>query len=250
MAWAWRSGLWYEATIITAPNDREIGGADSLIESAGLAGLIGLTPPGQVKVKDEAIATLTSRSFLYAFISDFGLLSEIFGENSGLLPRMPFLPRKEPTLSDAYDVFTDDVLTVSESRKTGLIEISIQWSDPEITAEWGRQLVVRLNAEMQSRTKQRALQEMEYLKKELERTDSVQIRTAIFKLVETQLKSLMLANVSDDFALRVIDPPVVPDKDKPVNLSFFAKSILGMTIGLICGIAYVIARGLRFALIR
>jgi len=250
MFWAWRSGLWYEVTILAAPNDREMGGADSLIESAGLAGLIGLTPPGQVKVKDEAIATLTSRKFLYEFITDLELLSEIFGENPGLWSRIPIMPKKEPALSDAYEVFLDDVLTVSERRKTGLIEISVQWNDPEMTAEWGRQLISRLNREMQFRTRQRALQEMEFLKKELENTDSVQVRQAIFKLVETQMKTLMLANVSDDFALRVIDPPVVPDKDKPVNLSFFAKSVLGIAAGIICGLGFVVARGLRFAILK
>lgn len=250
IAWAWKSGSWYEVVVITAPNDREISGAESLIESAGLAGLIGLTPPGRVKVKDEAIATLTSRNFLYSFITDLDLMPEIFGSGARLWRRLPLVPDRDPTLADAYEVFIDDILSVAEKRKTGLIEITVRWDDPEIAATWARELIARLNLEMQSRTKQQATREMEFLKKELERTDSVQVRQAIFKLVETQMKTLMLANVSDDFALRVIDPPVVPDKDKPINLSLAAKSALGLLFGLLLGTGYSTARGIRFALLK
>ncbi len=248
--WAWRSGSVYEVLIVAAPTENEMLAGGALMEAAGFASLIGLAPATQVTRTDEAIATLESRAFLYSFVSDLDLLPVLFGMRGERWWVPPFWPTREPTLADAYELIQSDVLAVTEKRSTGMIEISVRWTDPDTTAKWGAELIARLNREMQSRSRARAQREMEFLKEELKKTDSIQIQEAIFKLVETQMKTLMLANVSDDFALRVVDPPIAPDPDKPVNLSLPAKMAVGGLAGFIIALSLVFVRDLRFVLRR
>lgn len=67
----------------------------------------------------------------------------------------------------------------------------------------------------------RALEEstrsLEYLTRELQRTTSVEIHQAIYRLIEAQSKTSMLANVQRDYAFRFVDPAVVPDPDRFVR---------------------------------
>lgn len=249
MVWGWRSGPIYEVVIVAVPTESDVMAGGNLLESAGLglAGLIGFAPAGQITRKDESIAILKSRKFLYSFINDLDIVREIYGDEDERPWRPPFWPRSEPTAADAYELLLSDVLSISEKRATGIIEISIRWSDPNLTAGWGRELIHRLNFEMQTRARDRATREIRFLQDELNKTESVQVRQAILKLVESQMKALMLANVSEDFALRVIDPPIPPDPDKPVNLSFLAKTLICGLIGLFFGLGVIVLRNVRFS---
>lgn len=249
MVWGWRSGPVYEVVIVAVPTESDVMAGGNLLESAGLglAGLIGFAPAGQITRKDESIAILKSRKFLYLFLNDLDIVREMYGDEDERWWRPPFWPRSEPTVADAYELFLSDVLSISEKRATGIIEISIRWSDPNLTAGWGRELIHRLNIEMQTRARERATKEIQFLQDELDRTESVQVRQAILKLVESQMKALMLANISEDFALRVIDPPITPDPDKPVNLSLFAKMLICGLIGLLLGLGVIVLRNARFS---
>ncbi len=66
------------------------------------------------------------------------------------------------------------------------------------------------------------------------------MQSTFYKLIEEQTKSLMLAEVQEEFVFRVIDPAVVPElKDSPKRALI---CILGMLFGGLLGSAIVLAR--------
>jgi uncharacterized protein involved in exopolysaccharide biosynthesis len=247
LTWYALSDPVYEVVTVVAPAESEVQ-AGTFTESLGLASLVGLSPAESVSRKDEALAMLRSRSFLYSFIEELDLKSLLVGQtSSGLKAKIPLLGQP-PTMADAYDRFLEDVLSIDEERRTGLVEITVRWKDPITAASWARELLRRLNAEMQSRARERAAREMEFLQAEADRTTAVEVRQAIYRLVEHQLKAMMLANVADDFALRVIDPPIAPDPQDSVGLSAPASALLGLLGASLVSIVIVVGLSLPKAL--
>jgi uncharacterized protein involved in exopolysaccharide biosynthesis len=227
LVWHQLATPWYESVTVVAPVEGDIETAGALAGPLGLANLAGIAPAGQVRRKDEAIATLKSRAFLTSFVQDLDLMPVLFSGSGGLLKRfLPGLPDRPPSLNDAADLLNERVITVTDDRRTGLVRIRVAWKDPDTTVRWASDLVSRVNREMQARARDRAGREMEFLRKELEGNTAIEVRQAIFRLMETQLKTMMLANVSDEFALRVVDPPVAPDPDRPISLSWMARAVL------------------------
>jgi len=245
MVWAIISRPLYEVEVVTIPVDAETAGSASLLESFGLSDLVSMASVGQVSRKQEAIATLRSRSFLLSLISELNLMPQFFGE--GETPKWKeMLGIGSPgTMGDAVDLLRDEIVEVIDDRRSGLVLLRVRWGDRHQSVVWANELVARVNKEMQTRAIERATRELEYLQEELARTESVEVRQAVFRLLEAQLKSLMLANVSDDFALRVLDPALLPDENKSVNLSKKARVALGLIVGMMLAFVYLARKEVR-----
>jgi LPS O-antigen subunit length determinant protein (WzzB/FepE family) len=98
-------------------------------------------------------------------------------------------------------------------------------------------MVTRLNAEMRRRAIDRADASLEYLAKEIESTNVLEARTTINRLMEAQINQRMLANVTADFAFRVVDRAQVPDTGDKVRprklLMLLAGGFLGFLLGVV-----------------
>jgi uncharacterized protein involved in exopolysaccharide biosynthesis len=90
--------------------------------------------------------------------------------------------------------------------------MTITWRDPQVAAKWANDLV-RLTNEYQ---RDRALRESErnvaYLNSEAAKTNIVGVERAIYSLLENEIKKMMLARGNEEYALKVIDPAVAPEK--------------------------------------
>ena len=142
-----------------------------------------------------------------------------------------------PTLAQGYKYFDREVRSLAYDRKTGLVTMQVDWRDPAVAAAWANELVTRANAEMRRRAIQDARGSVEYLEKELTSTATVDTRTAISRLMEAQIKQRMLANVTVEYAFKVIDAALAADpKDmiRPKRLLLVAfGAVLGMLVGVI-----------------
>lgn len=229
----------YETVTVLAPVEGEMmAGLPGLPGSNELSRLMGVGAQPTVSRKDEAVATLLSRDFLYGFIRELDLLEPLTSPGPLGQLRLWLGPAGEPRIGDAYTRLVGQVLGVREDRRTGLLEIRVRWHDPDATQLWAVELTSRLNRQLQQRAKQRAEADLRFLQDELRRTETLEIRQAIFRLIETQLKTVMMANISDDFALRVIDPPVLPDTDRPVSLGLLPRLVIAVT--LLLGLAFTV----------
>jgi uncharacterized protein involved in exopolysaccharide biosynthesis len=200
---------WYRAEVLLAPaEERSVQGLGGQL--GGLAALAGVSVGGGGNA--EAIAVLKSREFARAFIEDFDLVPVFFHEqwdaaNSVWLGDDP---EEWPEIRDAIKYFDENVLKVSEERDTGLVTLAIEWTDPEIAAEWARELVIRLNQRLREHALQEAETNVAFLQLELGQTSVVTLQQSIGRLLESELQKLMLARGNEEFAFRVIDAASPP----------------------------------------
>ena len=93
---------------------------------------------------------------------------------------------------------------------------------------------------MRERTIAETSQNLAYLNMQLRKTAVADMQSTFYKLIEEQTKSLMLAEVQEEFIFKVVDPAVVPElKDEPKRALI---CVLGTLIGCILGGALVLVR--------
>ena len=233
---------WYRAEVLLAPADQK-SAAGLAGQLGGLANLVGISGisvgrPGNA----EAIAVLTSRSFTRSFIEDYGLLLKLFeddwdAENARWKAADP---EEQPDIRDAIKRFDEEIRRVSDDKRTGLVTLSIEWTDPDVAAEWANSLATRLNANMRQRALTEAERNIAFLEEELADTSVATLRPSIGRLLETELQKLMLARGNEEFAFRVIDPAAPPKyRSRPKRTIFV---MLATAIGGFLAVCIVLGR--------
>jgi uncharacterized protein involved in exopolysaccharide biosynthesis len=236
----------YRSTALLAPvSDESQGAGLASGQLADLAALSGITVG--TSGKQEAIALLKSRVLLEQFIQDQKLLPILFAEDWDSEQKIWTVEEEDvPTLRDAYDYFDEDIRRVEEDRKTGLVRLSIEWKDREQSALWANKLVALVNQYTRQRAIAEAEKSLEYLNRELARTGIVGIQQVLYRLVETEIKNIMLANVREQYSFRVIDPPAVSDPDGYAKPKRALIVLLGLLLGAVGGfIAALVDHSLR-----
>ncbi|MDD9892114.1 MAG: Wzz/FepE/Etk N-terminal domain-containing protein [Gammaproteobacteria bacterium] len=235
----------YEAKVVLLPADEEKGGGLSALagQFGGLAALAGVNlPSAGGGTSAEAIEVLKSRRFTSAYIEENNLLPILFAKkwDSESKAWLNDAPDKQPTLLQANELFSEDIRSVSTDKKSGVVTLGIRWTDPQLAALWANGLVVRLNAEMRERAVEDATRSINYLNEQLRQTSIVELQEAIYRLIEAQTKSIMLANVREQFAFKVIDPAVIPEE--PIKPKRSLIAVLGLMLGGMVGVLAVFLR--------
>jgi len=223
---------WYRAQTLIAPVRQDasssalgpLGG-----EIGGLASLVGLDIGDSEDQKKESLARLSSREFVYEFLRTEGLIPVLFAKRWDAKAKRWKVPSKAPTLEDGYRFFTGRVITVSEDRRTGLIKVTADWTAPELARDWANQLVARINADRRAVARAESERSLEFLNRELERTGIVELRQAINRMVEVEIRKRMLVNVREEYAFKVIDPAFVPGSNsiiRPRRLMLTAVALM------------------------
>lgn len=235
----------YRATTVLAPavQDRGIdlnGFAASSL--GGLASGLGLGP--RDADTEEALAVLRSREFTERFITSQNLMPELFPSKWNSSARAWRVDTDHrPTLAEGYKYFNEQIRSISEDRKTGLVTLQIDWTDRQEAAKWANELVDELNAEMRRRAISQADASMEYLEDELRTTSAVEVRAAISKLMESQTKQRMLAHVTRDYSFRIVDRAITSDGEKPVKPRRLLLLTLGPLLGAAVGVGLILIVG-------
>ncbi|NMS08182.1 LPS O-antigen length regulator, partial [Vibrio parahaemolyticus] len=85
-----------------------------------------------------------------------------------------------------------------------------------------------------------ATQNLAYLDAQLEKTAVAEMQSTFYKLIEEQTKSLMLAEVQEEFVFKIVDPAVVSEnKVKPNRVMI---TILGLLLGTMFGVAILLIK--------
>ncbi|EGR0647042.1 LPS O-antigen length regulator, partial [Vibrio parahaemolyticus] len=106
--------------------------------------------------------------------------------------------------------------------------------------KWVTWLVDDINKVMRERTIAETSQNLSYLRTQLNKTSVADMQSSFYKLIEEQTKSLMLAEVQEEFVFKVIDPAMVPEvKESPKRALI---CILGSLLGFMLGVIIVLIR--------
>lgn len=233
LAVAWYMTPIYRAEVLLAPIEEENrGAASALAQFGGLASMVGVSLGGGGGSTEHTMAVLKSRAFLDDFIEENHLLPVFFAKQWDAEKQAWIVddPKNTPTARDAYDVFTKSLLQTSVDKKSGLVTVSIEWKDPAQTAQWANQLVTRLNSHQRRVAIQEAEKSLAYLNEQLSKTPVVEMQQMLYRLIEAETKKIMLANVRDEYAFKVVDPAVVPERKIKPKRSLIV--VLGFMAGL------------------
>lgn len=251
----------YQATAtLVAANDEKSGGLAAMASQfSGLASLAGINVGGgKTDEKSLSLATLESRKFINSFIEKYAILpilmaSESWDKKTNKLVLNPELydgvnwlnepDRPENSLKpsdwQAYKAFKQ-ILTVSEAKNTGIVTVGITHLSPNVAQQWTQWLVQELNLWMKQESLSETNRNIEYLEQQLERTKIVDMQAIFYQLIEEQTKTLMLAEVKEEFAFKTIDPAVVPEEKAGPKRAL--QCILAALLGVMLGVAMVLVR--------
>ena len=238
---------WYRAEVLMKLADQKqnqglLGGLSGS-GLGGLASLAGIEIGGENK-SAEALAVLRSREFAEAFIKDLDLLPVFFYRKWDASAKRWKSSEidKQPDIRDGIKYFEKAILTVKEDKKTGLITLSVDWTDPATAAAWADLLVERANDRMRQRAIADSDGSVRYLKQELAAATVLALQQSIARVLEIDLQKLALANADKEYAFRVIDHAQVP-KRKWVDHPHRVLIVLGaFLLGVMGSGAFVVAR--------
>lgn len=227
----------YESTVLISPATERAGsgrlsGLGSLAsEVGGLGSLVGLGA-GSSSYKNVAIATLKSDLLTSKYIEDNDLLPILFKKywNAETKSWIVSEPSKLPTVWKANQMFKKSIRTVSEDTKTGLVTVTIRWRDAQLAAQWANGLVNLANNYLRKKAIDDSERNIGYLREEISKTNVVPLQQALYSLMENEIKEEMLARGTEQYALKVIDFAVSPEK--PMSPLPTVWTILGFILGI------------------
>lgn len=203
---------------------------------SSLASGLGIGGPSNPRT-EEALAVLRSRAFTEDFITREDLLPKLFpGKWNSSTHRWKVDSTERPTLADGYKYFKKKIRTIKNDHRTGLVTLQVEWRNPREAASWIDIMVDRLNKEMRARAISKADASLQFLNTQLSQTTTVEMRSALGSLMESQLKHRMIAQVTPDYSLQFVAPPVGTDGAMPVWPKKLLLLILGPPVGLIIGL--------------
>jgi uncharacterized protein involved in exopolysaccharide biosynthesis len=249
----------YTSEALLAPAEEEsanMGGMASQL--GGLASLAGVSL-GASKTDKTALAleVMNTRAFIFKFIEKHNVTPELMAvknwdlESNTLtydesiynpvtkqwlrVAKYPLKPK--PSLQEVYKTF-QDVVNVEQDPLTSMITISVNFISPYIAKQWVDWLINDINQEMKSRDLREANESINYLNNQLEKTSISGLQEILYQLIEDQTKTIMFANVREEYALKTIDPALVPElKSGPTRALI---CILAMILGGIFSILIVL----------
>jgi uncharacterized protein involved in exopolysaccharide biosynthesis len=237
----------YRATTVLVSATPDRSSLSSALGSAlgslnGLASLAGVNVGGAEAAVEEALAVMRSRQFTETFLRDFNLLPVLFADDWDAAGKKWKDPAKAPTMGRAFKYFNERIRDISRDKKTGLVTLTIDWRDRPVAAQWANELVRRLNAEMRARAIAQSDASLEYLNKEIAGTLVVDTREAINRLIESQIRQRMIANVTQEFAFRVVDSAMTPEPTDKVRPKKGVMIVIGGILGGMIGAIWVYFR--------
>ena len=209
----------------------------------GLAGLAGIDLGDQsISKTDLAIEILQSRSFFINIMEERSLLPALFAtkgwnEEKDLLIYRENLYDQEsdswlnnkPFIKEMNEEWNKDILSISKDNKTNFITIEIRHYSPTFAYQLLNWVLEDLDSEVRNRDMASSAKAIEYLQQELKDTDTNELKTLFYSLIQEQTNKRMLAKTNPQYVFNIIDPPFVPEEksDPKSFLIFISVSILG-----------------------
>lgn len=239
----------YSATVIAVLADPEEGGLSSMMGGfASAAALAGINL-GESSNEQTYLAILRSQQLADKFIADNNLLPFLFPDRwdesakswkneSSFFTRWSGEQSAAPTAWQGYQRL-QKIRRVEEDAAAGTIKVSFRFKDPALAAKWANDYLALANAEIRNRTVHESSQALDYLNRQAELTKAVGLKDTIYRLVESHLEKIALANARQEYAFRVVDRATPPEeRSHPrrkliLALSIFAGIFIGVFVTLI-----------------
>lgn len=228
------------ATLMVSPDEDGIAGFSSVTASASslFKGVLGGTQ--DVTKRDYVLSLLESRTFLVDFVKSNNLVvdliaSERWNEKSdridydqsrydpdgGIWLQRDGKP-SHPTEEEIYFACIES-LFISEDRDTGVVYVGFEHVSPKISKKITEQLISSLNEYVRNSAIVDSQKKVDFLKSQLSKYPENELKQTVFTLLERELNRSMLANVTNEYAVKIIDSPYLPEKRNRPNRVLIAS---------------------------
>jgi uncharacterized protein involved in exopolysaccharide biosynthesis len=253
----------YKSEALLAPaSEEKSGGLGALAgQFGGLASMAGINlgGGGGVDKTQMAIEVMKSRQFASEFIQKHDLLPDLMAVEKWNMSdntisyddemydatsqewlrevKAPFKPK--PSMQEAFKEFTK-IISVSSTKDTGMVTVSVEHLSPAVAQQWVTWLVEDINKVMKEKDVAEANRSSEFLTKQIAQTNIADIRTILYQLIEEQTKTIMFAEVRDEYVFKTIDPALVPEVKAGPKRALIC--VLGTMLGGMLGVMIVLIR--------
>lgn len=145
----------------------------------------------------------------------------------------------KPSGADLYEAIKPRI-SVEQIKKTGFVTLKVVHYSPYVAKQWLDLLVENVNKKMKDADRKEAQRSIKYLKAQVIETDITEMQTIFFQLIEEQTKTLMLAEVKQDYVFKVISPAKVDEKK--VEPSRGILVIAGFLVGVFLSVLFLLIR--------
>jgi LPS O-antigen subunit length determinant protein (WzzB/FepE family) len=237
----------YRAVIVVAPvtdtqGEGALGGLGNLAaQFGGLASLAGLSVSADSK-KWESLGVLQSRALVQKYLTDKNLLPVLYEDDWDAANNRWRVsdPKKQPTPWLASMRFNKKIRKIATDNKTGLVTMTITWSDPQQASQWANDLIRLANDYLRAQVIEESERNIAYLNEQAAKTNMVEAKQAIYSILRTQINKVMLARGTDQYAFKVIDPAVPPER--PSSLGAAISAVIGALVGGVLASMFLLIR--------
>lgn len=243
----------YQASVLLAPAQDD-GGAGGLSgQLGGLASLAGISLGGGGANKTVmAKQVLQSRAFLADFIhrhnlsvplmategwdmenQEWVINREVFNPQAGEWLQDDDGKSQKPSAWDMVNKFKGSHLSLSEDKETSMLTLNVKSQAPSVAKEWAEKLVHDINEKMREQDVEDAEARIAYLEEKLSETSIAGMQQVFYQLIESETRTVMLANAQREYIFKTVDPAMVPQEKSGPKRALIAilATILGGMLG-------------------
>ena len=222
--------------VIMQVHQSSVGGAAGSVAAqlGEVASLAGVSLSSGMENSREPVAVLKSRDVIEKFIEKYRLLPTLFTGSS-----------RHANMWFGVQEFASQILTIHEDPREGETTVSIRWKDPVIAARWANDFVALANELLRERDLQNASRDIAYLKDQIANTRDEELRLVLYNLMQSETKTLMLANERPDYAFMIIDAAAVPGQRVSPKRTLIV--IAGLMAGILFGVISALAINVLWA---
>lgn len=254
----------YKSQMVLAPAQSDSKGGLSGLASqyGGLAAMAGINLGGGDSSRIvQAVELMKSWPFLEGFINKYNLKPQIMAVESWNIktneliydydiynPEIKTWTREvdleagetpEPTSYETFEALSS-MLSITIDEETGLLKISIEHFSPQIAFEWVGLLKQEVNSFYQKKDMLEAQKNIDYLKAKIAETNVTDMQSVFYKMIESQTKTLMLAEVSHQYLIKTVIPAKIAEEKSSPKRALIC--ILGTLLGAMFGLMFVLIR--------
>lgn len=242
----------YTSSALLTPSNPQDSLSSQLQGFSAIAGLAGVSMPQDAgNSSTEAMARIKSFSFFSSHFlpqikpEDLVASVEWVPESNTILYDKNIYNKKNktwvnnplqnslPSTQIAFKKYKS-ILDINIDAKTSFVTISIDHPSPIIAKEWVEIIVSSINNLMKHEAMKAAENSISFLEDTYKSTNNQSLRDGISSLIESQIKTLMLASSDDDYIYKTLDSPIVPEKKSAPGRALLC--ILGTLLGGMLGV--------------
>ena len=209
--------------VVTLTEDTNLGSGQGMAgELGGLASIAGVNL-GNEGPDREHQAVLESRHLIEEFVKRNGVMQLLQGKSP-----------QPPNLWLAVEMVRRGVIEIHNDKLKGTTTVSMEWTDPVTAARWANAFVALGNEVVRTKAREDAQRNVDYLNEQVAKTGVVELRRVLYNIIESETKTLMLANARVEYAYTVVDPAVVPAQRVSPKRTLMVAS--GFLIGMVVGV--------------